>query len=189
MSLRTLFWPCPGVLVLAGALALVAGSPALAQQSSAQAQDQGEKPKPKKVWTDADLKAPPKAAAHQATPNAISPPAAANGTIPGTDGAAENDGRQHYTRNRDPKWYARELQPLREALANPVLRSSRFGEGGYATPGIDRADRRHVSVRANVPAAYGRTCPCRWRSLPGRTHGMQHVRMFARWRICGCVAV
>src|SRR5437762_5017609 len=117
MSLRTLFWPCPGVLVLAGALALVAGSPALAQQSSAQAQDQGEKPKPKKVWTDADLKAPPKAAAHQATPNAISPPAAANGTIPGTDGAAENDGRQHYTRNRDPKWYARELQPLREALA------------------------------------------------------------------------
>ncbi len=102
MFLKTsVFWPYPGMLALASALALAVGSPARAQQSSAQAQDQGEKPKPKKVWTDDDLKVPPAKAARQAAP----------------DGAAEKDGREHYMRSRDPKWYARELQPLREALA------------------------------------------------------------------------
>jgi len=90
-------------LTLALTLALSASSAALAQDST-------DKPKPKKVWTDDDLKTP-------ATP-ASAPALAAGAGASGADsGVTGNAGRLRYTRDTDPKWYAHELQPLREELA------------------------------------------------------------------------
>jgi hypothetical protein len=87
-------------------LAVVAYGLALGGSSSGFAQQSADKPKPKKVWTDDDLKAP---GAATLAANAVDSEAAA--------GVAGNSGRVRYTRDKDPKWYARELQPLREELA------------------------------------------------------------------------
>jgi hypothetical protein len=87
-------------------LAAVACVLALGCSSAGFAQQPADKPKPKKVWTDEDLKAP------------NSSTLAANaGDSDGGAGVAGNSSRLRYTRDKDPKWYARELQPLRVELA------------------------------------------------------------------------
>jgi hypothetical protein len=99
--------PKAGVLVMACGLAVAAAPAGLAQEAS-------DKPKPKKVWTDDDLKGPASANPAGTTSGTL----AANGADPGLDsGVAGNSTRLRYTRDKDPKWYARELQPLREELA------------------------------------------------------------------------
>jgi hypothetical protein len=94
-----------GLLLRVG-LAVVACGLALGGSSSGFAQQSADKPKPKKVWTDDDLKAPGAATL-----------AANAGDSAAAVGVSGNSGRVRYTRDKDPKWYARELQPLREELA------------------------------------------------------------------------
>ena len=94
----------------------IVGGLAMAAAPAGVAQDATDKPKPKKVWTDDDLRGPGSGKPVGAT--AGSQTVVANGADPGADsGVAGNTARLRYTRDKDPKWYARELQPLREELA------------------------------------------------------------------------
>jgi len=100
MSRKTwAFWSQLGLLVATSTAALSAGP--LPQQP----QEPADKPKPKKVWTDDDVKGP-----------AAKPAAATAAKDPAKTGSAGTN-RIVYNHEADPKWYARELQPLRQELA------------------------------------------------------------------------
>jgi hypothetical protein len=100
MSRRTRgLLPPVGLAVVACGLALGWSPAGFAQQSA-------DKPKPQKVWTDDDLKA-----------SGAATLAASAGDSDAAAGMAGSSPRVRYSRDKDPKWYARELQPLREELA------------------------------------------------------------------------
>ena len=121
--------PQVGVFILVSGLALATGSVARGQGAA-------DKPKPKKVWTDDDLQGPRGAKPAGSTAEII----AANGAdLGGDSGVAGNAARLRYTRDKDPKWYARELQPLREELAKVDSEIRSFQEARKDGKGVTDA--------------------------------------------------
>jgi len=106
-------------------LAALACGLALSWSSAGFAQESTDKPKPKKVWTDDDLKAPGTGKPTGAASSGAATVAASAEDSEASSAVAGAAGRVRYTRDKDPKWYARELQPLREELAkvNTEIRS------------------------------------------------------------------
>ncbi len=97
------------------------------------AQESPPKDHAKTVWTNDELQQ------LASRPVANAPESSTRETSPSGTSA-----REHYTRQRDPKWYARQLQPLREALVRTenelkaLQQAMKYGKGVTGAVALDQ---------------------------------------------------
>jgi cell division protein FtsB len=104
------------------------------------AQDAAPKKTAKKVWTNDDLQ-------HLSSPDVT------RTLVPSSDTGVGDLPRNHYLRAKDPKWYAKQLGPLREEIAriDQQLRDiSEARKGGRGTTGAVALDQEPEGVSSDA---------------------------------------
>lgn len=104
------------------------------------AQDAAPKKPAKKVWTNDDLQ-------HLSSPDVT------RTLAPSSDSGAGDLPRNHYVRAKDPKWYAKQLGPLREEIVRIDLQLRDISEarkGGRGTTGAVALDQEPEGVSTDA---------------------------------------